>query len=135
VLLKVVPHVKYWWETYWEKNSTEGFGIFGAEPTLDFFMDVVKEQYWPIGNYDDQYMVWTMLCQERVQAVSKFTNTFHTLQTKLGIKESKKHLVLKYRRDLHRYIQIEMEFLDISSLGDTYRYPIKTEEKFNQKSI
>jgi len=102
VLLKVVPHVKYWWETYWEKNSTEGFGIFGAEPTLDFFMDVVKEQYWPIGNYDDQYMVWTMLCQERVQAVSKFTNTFHTLQTKLGIKESKKHLVLKYRRDLHR---------------------------------
>jgi hypothetical protein len=30
-LLKVVPHVKYWWETYWEKNSTEEFGMFGAE--------------------------------------------------------------------------------------------------------
>jgi hypothetical protein len=79
VLLKVVPHVKYWWETYWEKNSTEGSGIFGAEPTLDFFMDVVKEQYYPIRNYDDQYMIWTMLCQERGQVVPKFTNTFHTL--------------------------------------------------------
>jgi hypothetical protein len=135
VLLKVVPHVKYWWENYWEKNSTEGSGIFGAKPTLDFFMDVVKEQYYPIGNYDDQYMLWTMLCQERGQVVPKFRNTFHTLRTKLGIKDSKKHLVLKYRRALHRYIQIEMEFLELSSLGASYRYPIKIEKKFNQQSI
>jgi hypothetical protein len=52
-LLKALPHVKHWWETYWEKNSTEESGIFGAEPTWDFFMDAVKEQYYPMGNYDD----------------------------------------------------------------------------------
>jgi hypothetical protein len=52
-LLKVAPHVKYWWETYWEKNSTEESGIFWVEPTWDFFMDVVKEQYYLVGNYDD----------------------------------------------------------------------------------
>jgi hypothetical protein len=34
--------------------------------------------------------------------------------------KSEKHLVLKYRNCLHRYIQDEMEFLDISSLGTTY---------------
>jgi hypothetical protein len=28
-------------------------GIFGVEPTWEFFMDVVKEQYYPVGNYDD----------------------------------------------------------------------------------
>jgi hypothetical protein len=28
VLLKALPHVKHWWETYWEKNSTEESGIF-----------------------------------------------------------------------------------------------------------
>jgi hypothetical protein len=69
-LLKDLPHVKHWWETYWEKISTEEFGIYGAETTWDFFLDVVKEKYYPVGNYDDQYMRWTTLCQERGQAVS-----------------------------------------------------------------
>jgi hypothetical protein len=34
---------------------------------------------------------------------------------------------------LHKYIQDEMEFLDISSLGTTYRYAVKIEQKFKQK--
>jgi hypothetical protein len=69
-LLKALPHVKHWWETYWEKSSTEESGIYGVEPTWDFFVDAVKEQYYPVGNYDDQYMRWTTLRQERGQAVS-----------------------------------------------------------------
>jgi hypothetical protein len=96
-LLKALPHVKHWWETYWEKISTEESGIYGVDPTWDFFVDVVKEQYYPVGNYEDQYMRWTTLWQERGQEVSEFTNTFHTLRTKLGIKYSEGHLVLKYR--------------------------------------
>jgi hypothetical protein len=32
-LLKVVPHVKHWWETYWEKSSTEESEIYGVDPT------------------------------------------------------------------------------------------------------
>ena len=58
------------------------------------------------------------------------TNMFHTLRTKLGIKYLEKHLVLKYRICLHRYIQEEMEFLDISSLGMAYSYASKIEQKF-----
>jgi hypothetical protein len=42
-LLKSLPHVKHWWETYWEQSSTEESGIYGAEPTWDFFVDAVKE--------------------------------------------------------------------------------------------
>jgi hypothetical protein len=42
--------------------------------------------------------------------------------------------VLKYRGALHRYIQTEMEFLDISSLGVAYRYAIKIEQKLKQKT-
>jgi hypothetical protein len=64
VLLKALPHVKHWWETYWEKISTEESGIFGAKPTWDFFMDVVKEKYYPLENYDDQNMRWTTLHQK-----------------------------------------------------------------------
>jgi hypothetical protein len=51
-LLKAFLHVKHWWETYWEKNYTNESRIFGVEPTWDFFMDVFKEQYYPVGNYD-----------------------------------------------------------------------------------
>jgi hypothetical protein len=31
-LLKALPHVKHWWETYWEQSSTEESGIYGAKP-------------------------------------------------------------------------------------------------------
>jgi hypothetical protein len=97
-------------------------------------VDVIKEQYYPVGNYEDQYMRWTTLRQERGQAVLKFTNAFHTLRTKLGIKESKRHLVLKYHKALHRYIQTEKDFLDISSLGAAYRYAVKIEQKFKHQN-
>jgi hypothetical protein len=97
-------------------------------------VDVVKEQYYHVGNYEDQYMRWTTLKQERGQAVLEFTNTFHTLCTKLGIKDSERHLVLKYCGALHRYIQIEMDFLDISSLSDVYRYLVKIEKKFRNQN-
>jgi hypothetical protein len=97
---------------------------------LGFFMDAVKEQYHPVDNYEDQYMRWSTLRQERGQTMSEFTNTFHTLRTKLGIKDSEQHLVLKYHGALHRYIQTEMDFLNISSLGVAYRYAVKIEQKF-----
>jgi hypothetical protein len=86
-----------------------------------------------VGSYEDKYIQWTTLRQQRDQDVHELTNLFHTLRTKLGIKDSEKHLVLKYRSCLHRYIQEEMEFLDISSLGTTYRYAAKIEQKFKQK--
>jgi hypothetical protein len=41
-LLKALPHVKHWWETYWVQSSTEDSGIYGAEPTWDFCVDAVK---------------------------------------------------------------------------------------------
>jgi hypothetical protein len=115
-LLKVVPHVKDWWKTFCEKKETEETSLFS-------FM----AQYYPVESYDDLYTKWTTLWQERDQAVPDFTNIFHTLCTKLGIKDSERHMVLKYRSALHRYIQTEMEFLDISSLGAAYRYTIKIE--------
>jgi hypothetical protein len=119
-LLKALHHVKHWWETYWDQISTEEYGIYGVEPTWDFFVDVVKEQYYLVDNYEDQYMRWTTLRQEKIQKVLEFTNTFHTLRTKMGIKDSEQHLVLKYHGALHRYIQTEMDFLNISSLGVAY---------------
>jgi hypothetical protein len=33
VLMKDLPHVKHWWETYWEKIITEEYGIYGVYPT------------------------------------------------------------------------------------------------------
>jgi hypothetical protein len=66
--------------------------------------------------------------------VPEFINILHTLRTKLGIKDSERHLVLKYRGDMHRYIQAEIEFLDISSLGVTYRYVVKIKQKLKQKT-
>ena len=88
--------------------------MFGTESTWASFVDALKGKYYPVGNYEDQYTRWTTLRRERDQAVPEFTNIFHTLCTKLGIRDSERHLVLKYRGLMHQYIQTEMEFLDIS---------------------
>jgi hypothetical protein len=66
--------------------------------------------------------------------VSEFTNTFHTLHTNIGIKYSEWNLVLKYHGVLHRYTHIEMELMDIASLGATYRYVVKIENKFRHQN-
>jgi hypothetical protein len=133
-LLKVIPHVKDWWETFCEQKEIEETSLFSVTAIWKSFKDVIKEQYYPVGSYDDLYTKWTTLRQEKDQAVPDFTNIFHTLCTKLGIKDSERHLVLKYRSALHRYIHIEMEFLDISSLGAAYRYAVKIEQKLKQKT-
>jgi hypothetical protein len=78
--------------------------LFSATPTWNSFRDAIKEQYYPVGSYEDKYIQWTTLWQQRDQDVREITNLFHTLCTKLGIKDSDKHLVLKYHSCLHRYI-------------------------------
>ena len=35
-LLKALPHVKHWWETYWEQSSTYLSRIYRVDPTWDF---------------------------------------------------------------------------------------------------
>jgi hypothetical protein len=129
-LLKVVPHVKEWWDTYSEKKSIEDSAIFVVFLTWDSFMDAIKEQYYLVGSYKDQYTRWTTLRHERYQTVLDFTNIFHTLHTKLGIKGSERHLLPKYCGCLHRYIQTKMLFLNIASLSAAYRYVAKIEHKF-----
>jgi hypothetical protein len=74
------------------------------------------------------------VAREEPNSVSEFTNNFHTLHTKMGIKDSERHLVLKYHGDLHRYIQTKMDFLKISSLGASYRYVVKIEKKFRHQN-
>ena len=32
-LLTALPHVKHWWETYWDQGSTKESRIYGVEPT------------------------------------------------------------------------------------------------------
>jgi hypothetical protein len=132
-LLKVVPHVKDWWETFREKKEIEEPSLITVVVTWESFMDSIKEQYYHVGSYDDLYTKRTTLWQERDQVVPEFTNIFHTLSIKMGIKDSERQLVLKYHGGLHRHIQAEMDFLDISSLGMAYRYAIKIEQKLKTK--
>jgi hypothetical protein len=86
-LLKAAPHVKDWWDTYFEQRSIEESSIFVVSPTWDSFWDAIKEQYYPVGSYEDQYTRWTTLYQEKDLTVPDFTNIFHTMHTKLGIKD------------------------------------------------
>jgi hypothetical protein len=62
------------------------------------------------------------------------TSTLYIFHANMGIKDSKQHLVLKYHGALHRYIQTEMDFLNISSLGDSYRYALKIKQKFRHEN-
>ena len=41
-LLKVIPHVKDWWETYYEETSIEESETFWNEHTWEYFVDALK---------------------------------------------------------------------------------------------
>jgi hypothetical protein len=47
-LLKVIPHVKDWWETFCEQKETEEPSLFTVTTTWESFRDVIKEQYYPV---------------------------------------------------------------------------------------
>jgi hypothetical protein len=51
-----------------------------------------------------------------------------------GYQRLERHWVLKYRGDLHRYIQTEMDILDISSLSDAYRYVVKMSRNLSTRT-
>jgi hypothetical protein len=87
-LLKVIPHVKDRWENFCEKKEIEESSLFIVTTTWEFFRDAIKEQYYSVRIYDNLYTKWTTLRQERDQVVTDFTNIFHTLRTKMGIKDS-----------------------------------------------
>jgi hypothetical protein len=42
-LLRVVPHVKDWWDTYSEQRAIDESTIFVVSPTWDSFRDSIKE--------------------------------------------------------------------------------------------
>jgi hypothetical protein len=60
-LLKFLPHVRAWWEGYWERYTANEYTPFKREPTWETFVDFLKEEFYPIRNYDDQYMRWMTL--------------------------------------------------------------------------
>jgi hypothetical protein len=107
-LLKVIPYVKEWWENLSKRKEIEEPSLFTVTVTWESFRDDIKEQYYLVRIYDDMYTKWAIVRQESNQVVPEFTNIFHTLCTKLGIKYSEQHLVLTYHGVLHRYIQEKM---------------------------
>jgi hypothetical protein len=62
-LLKATPHVKDWWETYWEQRSEGEPSLFLVASTWNSFRDAIKEQYYPVGSYEEKYIQWTTLRQ------------------------------------------------------------------------
>ena len=54
-LLKEVPHVQNCRGTYCEQNSSDESEMFETNITWASFIHVVKEEYYLVGNYDDQY--------------------------------------------------------------------------------
>jgi hypothetical protein len=112
--------LKSWSQGYWERYTTDESTLFGREHTWVSFLYSLKEDFYHVRNYDDQYMTWKTQHQKRDETVPEYTNIFHTLCSNMGVKDSDKHLVLKHHSGLHMYIQTNMDLLDISSLGVSY---------------
>jgi hypothetical protein len=83
-LLKVVPHVKDWWETFCEQKETEETSLFSITATWESFRDSIKEQYYPVGSYDDLYTKWTTLRQERDPSSARFHKYLPYLAHQVG---------------------------------------------------
>jgi hypothetical protein len=60
-LLKSIPRVKDFWENFCEQKEIEETSLFLVMATWESFRDAIKEQYYPIGSYDDLYTKRTTL--------------------------------------------------------------------------
>jgi hypothetical protein len=60
-LLKVIPHVKDWWEMFCEKKEIEEPSLFTITTTWESLRDDIKEKYYPVRSYDNFYTKWTTL--------------------------------------------------------------------------
>jgi hypothetical protein len=69
-LLKSLPHVISWWESYWDRYTTNKSTLFGREPTWETFVDSLKEEFHPVKNYHDQYIIWKNPRQKIDETVS-----------------------------------------------------------------
>ena len=67
----------------------------------------MKEKYYPVRSYEEKYIQWNTLQQQRDQDVHEPTNLFHTMSI--------------------------MVFLDISSLSVAYWYAAKIEKNVKEK--
>jgi hypothetical protein len=61
-LLESLPHVKYWWECYYERHYKDDYMEFRIETNWEAFVDSLKEDFYPIINYDDKYTRWMTRC-------------------------------------------------------------------------
>jgi hypothetical protein len=44
-LLKTLPHVRAWWEGYWDRYTTDKSTLFRREPTREAFVYALKEEF------------------------------------------------------------------------------------------
>lgn len=58
-LLKPTPHIKYWWETYYEWKDEREPSLFLGTPNWNSLRDTIKEKYYPVRSYEDKYIKWT----------------------------------------------------------------------------
>ena len=109
------------------------YAMFDGKPTWEEFVEYIKQEYYLEDTYEQKYMQWQLLRQKKEQLVQEYTNIFHAFSAKLGIKDSKKHVVLKYKSGLHRYIQTKMDFLNIETLSSAFKYASKLRRNSNKK--
>ena len=50
-LIKAAPHIKDWWETYYEQKNESTGSLFSGTPNWNSFQDAIKEQYHPVRSY------------------------------------------------------------------------------------
>jgi hypothetical protein len=67
VLLKSLPHVRSWWEGYWERYTVNESTLFGREPTWMTFVDALKGEFYPVEKYDDQCMGWKLCIRKETK--------------------------------------------------------------------
>ena len=66
-----------------EKKDEKEPSLFSAATTWNSFWDSIKEQYYPVESYEDNYIQWTTLRQQRDKREPSFlsaTPTWNSFQ-------------------------------------------------------
>jgi len=112
--LKMSGNALIWWECCMQNNENESLNVCFA--SWSHFIQLLRDQFYPLGYRQKVVMDWQNLRQNKGQSVQEYTTEFRKKATMLGISLNSQETLLKYIGGLNNYLKHTLLMFDPTDL-------------------
>jgi len=112
--LKMSGNALIWWECYMKNDENESLNVCLA--SCSHFIQLLRDQFYPLGYHQKAIMDWQNLHQNKGQSVQEYTTEFQKKAMMLGISLNSQETLLKYIGGLNNYLNHTLLMFDPTNL-------------------